>query len=235
MLCSKRPPPSPASKLVLPADGEARSAQRFHKESREAVQHPFSQSPTATLMLSVHDRHLSCRSSEGQSHLEVRLVTPLMQQLGANLPETSGRLRTFKMSLHLSSRTFFSPDTTATNSAFFFFFFIIVPKYTYGLLYQSLKFLSLREGVYAIYFLLYNCRQEAKKKPLWACGQASLCPSSPYSWEDREGCLGEGGCFAMDFPKDGRKTSPLLCESPPAYGCTQKADRPVVLMRGLPG
>lgn len=117
----------------------------------------------------------------------------------------------------------------------FFFFFIIVPKYTYGLLYQSLKFLSLREGVYAIYFLLYNCRQEAKKKPLWACGQASLCPSSPYSWEDREGCLGEGGCFAMDFPKDGRKTSPLLCESPPAYGCTQKADRPVVLMRGLPG
>lgn len=128
MLCSKRPPPSPASKLVLPADGEARSAQRFHKESREAVQHPFSQSPKATLMLSAHDRHLSCRSSEGQSHLEVRLVTPLMQQLGANLPETSGRLRTFKMSLHLSSRTFFSPDTTATNSAFFFFFFYNCPQ-----------------------------------------------------------------------------------------------------------
>lgn len=59
MLYSKLPPPSPASKLVLPTDGEARSAQRFQKESREAVPHPFSQSPKATLMLSDHDRHLS--------------------------------------------------------------------------------------------------------------------------------------------------------------------------------
>lgn len=115
------------------------------------------------------------------------------------------------MSLHLSSRTFFSPDTTATNSAFFFFFFffIIVPKYAYGLLYQSLKFLSLQEGVYAISFLLYNCRQEAKKKPLWACGQASLCPSSPYSWGDREGCLGEGGALPWTFLRTEEKR--VLC------------------------
>lgn len=59
MLHSKRPPLSAASELVLPADCEARSAQRFQKESREAVPHPFSQSPKAILTLSAHDRHLS--------------------------------------------------------------------------------------------------------------------------------------------------------------------------------